>query len=330
MSPLSRHRQPLGFVLLVAVVALVAIFLRQPVLLDSAVTFLYFLLLAASWNLMAGYAGQMSFAHMSFAVIGGYFTAYYADLYELSPLWLMPVAGIVTALLGTLIGAVTLRFRDIFLAIATFAFAGAFQTWSIATSSVTGGMNGMPAPPLFDVMDQTLYCVWLGLGLVVVFYALQWAILSSRWGMFARAVRDREDVARGLGVHTTLVKVAICAYVAFWAGIAGSFYGSYVGLVTPSMGLLANMGLVLAMVVVGGMGTVIGPILGTLLFRFIDFYTRGYGGEYTVLIFALLMLVMMLLARDGITGIIERITARLFGRKQRWATSSASVPSPGE
>ena len=330
MSPLSRHRQPLGFVLLVAVVALVALFLRSPVLLDSAVTFLYFLLLAASWNLMAGYAGQMSFAHMSFAVIGGYFTAYYADLYELSPLWLMPVAGVVTALIGTVIGAVTLRFRDIFLAIATFAFAGAFQTWSIATSSVTGGMNGMPAPPLFDVMDQTLYCVWLGLGLVVVFYALQWAILSSRWGMFARAVRDREDVARGLGVHTTLVKVAICAYVAFWAGIAGSFYGSYVGLVTPSMGLLANMGLVLAMVVVGGMGTVIGPILGTLLFRFIDFYTRGYGGEYTVLIFALLMLVMMLLARDGITGIIERITARLFGRRQRWTTHSASAPSPGE
>jgi branched-chain amino acid transport system permease protein len=323
-----EHRNALAYLALILVALGFATFLRDPVLLDSAVTFLYFLLLAASWNLLAGYAGQMSFAHLSFAVVGGYVTAYFADYYWISPLIVMPLAGLFTALLGLLIGAITLRFRDIFLAIATFAFAGAFQTWSIATSGITGGMNGMPAPPLFDMMDQTLACVWLGLGLVVVFYGLQWAILSSRWGMFARAVRDREDVARGLGVRATFVKVAICAYVAFWAGIAGSYYGGYVGLVTPSMGLLSNMGLVLAMVVVGGIGRVAGPILGTVVFRVIDYYTRGYGGEYTVLIFALLMLAMMLLARDGITGIIDRIAGRLFGRRQRWVETPAA--SAGE
>ncbi|HEX2525745.1 MAG TPA: hypothetical protein VHL31_05510 [Geminicoccus sp.] len=93
------------------------------------------------------------------------------------------------------------------------------------------------------------------------------------------------------------------------------------------MGLLANMGLVLAMVVVGGIGTVTGPILGTIVFRVIDYYARGYGGEYTVLIFALLMLVMMLLARDGITGIIERVKGRLFGRRQRWAAAAPATNS---
>ena len=267
----------------------------------------------------------MSFAHLSFAVVGGYVTAYFADEWWISPLIVMPLAGLFAALLGLIIGAITLRFRDIFLAIATFAFAGAFQSWSIATSGVTGGVNGMPAPPLFDMMDQTQACVWLGLGLMVVFYGLQWAILSSRFGLYARAVRDREDVARGLGVPATLVKVLICSYVAFWAGIAGSYYGGYVGLVTPSMGLLSNMGLVLAMVVVGGMGRVAGPILGTVVFRVIDFYTRGYGGEYTVLIFALLMLAMMLLARDGITGIIDRIIGRVFGRTQRWSATSIAA-----
>lgn len=326
MSSMLEHRNALAYLALIVLAAGVAVFLRDPVLLDTAVTFLYFLLLSASWNLLAGYAGQMSFAHLSFAMAGGYVTAYLADRYWISPLIVMPFAGLFTALLGLLIGAVTLRFRDIFLAIATFAFAGAFQTWSIATSGITGGMNGMPAPPLFDVMDQTLYCVWLGIGLVVLFYGLQWAFLSSRWGLLARAVRDREDVARGLGVRATFVKVAICSYVAFWAGIAGSYYGGYVGLVTPTMGLLANMGLVLAMVVVGGIGTVAGPILGTIVFRVIDYYTRGYGGEYTVLVFAVLMLVMMLVARDGITGIVDRAKARLFGRRQRWA---ATIPAAG-
>jgi branched-chain amino acid transport system permease protein len=328
VSFLREHRNGLAYAALIAVAALAAGFMRDPVLMDTVIAFLYFLMLSASWNLLAGYAGQMSFAHMSFAVIGGYVTAYAADRFAVSPLVVLPAAGIATGLIGFLIGAMTLRFRNIFLAIATFAFAGAFQAWAVATSSVTGGVNGMAAPPLFDVEDQTLDCVWLGLALVVAFYGLQWAILSSRWGIFARAVRDREDVARGLGVRATLVKVVLCSYVAFWAGIAGGYYGSYVGLVTPSMGLLSNMGLVLAMVVIGGMGRVAGPLLGTILFRLIDYYTRGYCGEYTVLIFAALMLAMMLLARDGIMGILDRLAAGMFGRRQRWAAWAANPPVP--
>jgi branched-chain amino acid transport system permease protein len=305
-----------------------AAMLHNPVLLDSAVSLIYFLLLSASWNLMAGYAGQMSFAHMSFAVIGGYVTAFLAERLAVSPILALPAAGLVAALLGALIGLVTLGFRDIFLAIATFAFAGAFQAWAVATTSITGGENGMPAPPLFDMEDQTAACVRFGLGLVVVFYTLQWAILSSRWGVLMRAVRDREEVARGLGLRTVLIKVTVCSYVAFWAGMAGGYLGSYVGLVTPSMGLLSNMGLVLTMVVVGGMGRVVGPLLGTILFRTIDFYTRGYAGEYTMLVFAALMLVMMLVARDGLTGILDRLAARVFGRRQRWH-DAAGTSAPG-
>jgi len=319
---LAGHGGAAGYAALAVLCAIAAATLRDPVLLDATVSLLYFLLLSASWNLMAGYAGQMSFAHLSFAVIGGYVTAFAADRLSISPLLVMPVAGLCTALLGLLLGALTLPFRDIFLAIATFAFAGAFEAWAIATTNVTGGVNGMSAPALFAVEDQTLPCVWLGLALVVLFYGLQWAILSSRWGIFMRAVRDREDVARGLGVRTVLVKILICTYAAFWAGVAGGYYGSYVGLVTPAMGALANMGLVLAMVVVGGMGRVAGPLLGTVLFRVIDFYTRGYGGEYTVLIFAALMLAMMLLARDGLVGVLDRLAARLFGKRQRWAATA--------
>lgn len=330
MSPrTSRDRRAaIGFAALLLICGAVAAGLHDPVLLDAAVSLIYFLLLSASWNLMAGYAGQMSFAHVSFAVIGGYVTASCADRWGVPPLLAMPLAGLVTAVLGLLLGLVTLKFRDVFLAIATFAFAGAFQAWAVATSSVTGGINGMPAAPLFDMEDQTRACVWLGLALVVLFYALQWAILTSRWGLFLRAVRDREAVALGLGLRTVLVKVAVCSYVACWAGIAGGYYGGYVGLVTPSMGLLSNMGLVLAMVVVGGMGRVAGPLLGVLLFRFIDYFTRGYAGEYTVLIFATLMLAMMMLARDGLTGLADRAAARLFARPQRWTEPAVKTPDP--
>jgi branched-chain amino acid transport system permease protein len=300
---------------------------HDPVFLDAAVEFLFYLLLSASWNLMAGYAGQLSFAHMTFAVIGGYVTAGLADGLGVSPLATIPVAGIATALVGTLLGVITLRFRDIYLALATFAFAGAFLAWALATDAITGGSNGMSAPPLFEMEDQTLPSVWLALGLVILFYILQAAILASRWGLFARAVRDREEVARGLGVHTTRVKVLACAYAALWAGIAGGFYGSYVGIVSPSLGLLSTMGLVLAMVVVGGMGRAAGPLLGTLLFRGIDYFTRGYGGQYTVFIFAILMLLAMLFARNGIMGLIDLVLARLGRRKQRWAAGPAAEES---
>lgn len=318
---------------LLALLALGLVFVltvEDPVFIDYGVSFFYFLLLSASWNLLAGYAGQLSFAQMALALAGGYATAGISNSTGMSPLVSMVLAGLVTAAFGLVMGIVTLRFREIYLGLATYAFGGMFASWALAAGDITGGSRGMEVMPLFaDGDNLARYALWLALGLNVAFFAAQWAILSSRWGFMAMAVRDREAVAQGLGVRTTLVKVTFFAFTAFWAGIAGGFYASYVSLVTPAMGSFTNMGLVMAMTVVGGMGSMLGPIFGTFIFRVIDYWTSGYGGEYTSLIFAALMLAAMLFARDGVIGLVARYGGKLMPKRDRWALDRpAEAPKP--
>lgn len=318
MSHASSRARLAAPILVLALGVAFATLVQSAVLLDAAVFFFYFLLLSGSWNLLAGYSGQMSFAHVAFSVGGAYGTAALAANAGLPVFLSIPLAALGTALAGLVIGAITLRFREITFALATFAFAGVFTSWLTGATEWTGGSNGMAVDPLFEG-NQTRAFVWLGLGLAALFFLLQRLILASRWGILMRAVRDREDVARGLGARTTAIKVAVFAYTAFWAGLAGGFYATYVEFITPSIGQLTNMGLVVAMAVVGGMGTAAGPLLGTLLFRVIDYYTRGYGGEFTVLIFAVILLFMMLFMRDGLVGLLERLFRRFGGRRDRWS-----------
>lgn len=312
--------------LAVVAAAALAYLIPSPTVLDAAVYFFYFLMLAASWNLLAGFCGQMSFAHMAFCVTGAYVAASTANVFGLPMAAAVVVGALAAACGGFLVGIFTLRFRDITFSLATFAFAGVLTSWLIGASDITGGSNGMSAPPIFPG-DQARAFVWLGLALSVVFFALQWLLLSSRWGILMRAVRDREPVARGLGVKATQLKVTVFAYTAFWAGLAGGYFAAYTEYVTPTMAGLENMGLVLGMVIVGGIGTVAGPVLGTLVFRFIDFFTRGYGGEYTVFAFALILLVTMLFLRDGAMGLITATLRRIRAPQDRWsARQPASVP----
>lgn len=319
--PLSPEKQNLLVAAaVVGAAACLAYAIVSPTVLDAVVYFFYFLLLAASWNLLAGFCGQMSFAHMAFAVAGAYVAASTANAFELPMAFAILAGALAAAAGGFLVGIFTLRFRDITFSLATFAFAGVLTSWLVGASTLTGGSNGMPAPPLFDG-DQARPFVWLGLGLSVVFFALQALILAGRWGILMRSVRDREPVARGLGVKATCVKIAIFTYTAFWAGLAGGYFAAYTEYVTPTMAGLENMGLVLGMVVVGGIGTVAGPVVGTLIFRVIDFFTRGYGGEYTVFAFALILLVTMLFFHDGVMGVAAALWRRARAPRQRWSES---------
>ncbi len=293
------------------------------VLLDAGVFFFYYLLLAASWNLLAGYSGQMSFMHVAFAVAGAYGTAAIHGWLSL-PVWAsLLAAALLVGIAAVAVGFLTMRFRNITFSLATFAIAGMFVSWLTGASAVTGGNSGLSVDPLLDG-DQTRSFVWIGLALAVSFYAAQASLLTSTWGVLLRAVRDHEEVARGLGVRTTALKIGCFTFAAVWAALAGGFFATYVGFITPSIGTLSNMGLVIAMVVVGGMGRAGGPVVGTLVFRIVDYFTRGYGGEYTVLVFATLLLFMMLFMRDGITGLFDRWFSAMRPRRDRWATPTST------
>jgi len=307
----------------IALVGLIPLFVTDPAVLDLAVLTGYYLLLSASWNLLAGFSGQYSFAHVSLAVVGAYASVFLTNSGHVPALWTIPLAGLATAITGVALGMVCLRTRGIYLSLITFAFAGAFVVWVTGDYTLTGGDNGLISTIFFQGTSRGPF-VWLAFGLVIVYFAAQSFIVRSRLGLFAMALRDDEDVAEGLGVKTRQVRVLVFGYTAFWAGVAGSLYAGYEGIVTPSMGALTEMGLVLSMVIVGGIGHRFGPIVGTVILQAIAYEVRDFGQEYTILIFSSIVVAVMLIARDGIVGLCERLLARVRPARARWSSPRLS------
>lgn len=307
---------------LVALAALFIATVTRPDIQDAAILTCYWLLLAGSWNLLAGFAGQFSFAHIALAVSGGYLTVLVERQLGLGPGIAILVAALLTSLAGFALGLISLRVRGIYLSLITFAFAGVFLVWATADAEHTRGYAGVNAEILFTGIDARPF-LWLGLALVTAYFVCQSLILHGRLGLQAMAIRDREEVAEGLGVRTGRVKVAMFTITAFWAGAAGGFYAGYVGIVSPSAGQLIWMGWVIAMVVIGGMGSALGPIAGVLLVRFVDFEMRSLGSEYETLIFASLLVLFMMFMPNGLVGLGERFLERVRKPRQRWQDAPA-------
>jgi branched-chain amino acid transport system permease protein len=328
VAPRWRIRLPLGLALLAAA-AFVPLQVRDPVYLDLYILGAYYLILAASWNVIAGFAGQISFAHVALASVGAYSSGLLfadPDRLGLPAAIAFVLAGLVAALAGLGLGLVSLRVRGIYFSLITFGFAGAWTVWVAGADGITGGTIGHEVPFLFEEIELTKPAT-VAFALVAAYFLLQSALLDSRLGIEAMAVRDREAVAEGLGIRTVRVKLAIFVYTSFWAGVAGAFYGSYVGIIAPTLSGLDEMALVASIAIIGGFGSRLGPVVGLVLVRWVDYEVRGTGeAEYTTLIVAALTVAIMLFARDGIVGLGQAAWRR--ARPQaRWLDEPPPEPA---
>lgn len=299
-----------------ALIPLIISFYASQSILDVLVMSGYYLLLAASWNLLAGFAGQYSFAHVGLATAGAYITVV-LEAYGVSAMAAVPIAAMLTALVGGVLGVISIRMQGIYLALVTLAFSGAFIVIVTSTHGLTGGSSGHSAQFIFEGHSLKQY-VLVMLGVVTLYFVCQSLLLDSRLGLQIRATAEGETIAEGLGVRTARVKVAMFAYTAFWAGSAGSLLVGYIGLVSPSMGSFEDMGLIIAIAVIGGFGKAHGAIIGVIVVQIITYNVRGMGGEYTMLVFSSLLIAILYFARDGLSGIIEGMMAHLKPAKQRW------------
>lgn len=309
-----HHIVPLLFAL--GGVALASLGLR-PVLADLLILSVYYLLLAGSWNLLAGFAGQYSFAHVGLATAGAYGTAaliHGAGLPGWTGFVLMPPA---VALLGLGLGLIAMRVRGVQLPLITFAFAGAFAVFLAAASGLTGGSMGMQIPKLVAGFDRSPYLILGGL-LIALFFVVQNWVIDGRLGLFMQAVRDNEDVAHGMGVGILRVKLAAFAVTAALAGLAGAFYANYVSVLAPTMLSMGEMGFVVAMAVIGGLGHRYGALVGVALIRIIEYTVRGFGAEYTLVIITGLALLVVLFFREGILAFASQILPKPGRRAPRW------------
>jgi branched-chain amino acid transport system permease protein len=276
------------------------------------VTSLYYVVLAIGWNLLAGYTGQFSLAHHTFAGIGAYTSALLV-LYARVPILAGIAAGVVVAAaIGYGLGSLCLRMRAIYLALATWAFAESVRLLITVEYGITRGDLGLATPFLFATPRPTAYYyVFLALGLAAILAARE--IVDSRIGAYMRAIRDDEEAAAVMGVDTFKWKRFVFAASAVFAAVAGGFQGHYVGLLSPTPMKFNEMAMVIIMVIVGGLRTFAGPIVGAVLIEVLSEALRTWG-EIRMVLFALVVIVIARGYPSGLTGLARQLGARLASR----------------
>jgi branched-chain amino acid transport system permease protein len=268
----------------------------------------YFAILALAWNLLAGYTGQFSLAPAAFAMLGGYTTAL-LDHYWQVPLAVgIPAAVVVTAIFGAILGKLVLNLSGPYLSLTTLAFAEIARVVIGNSHEFTRGDQGMHVATLSE-SRLVYYYVFLGT-LVVILAGLYW-LLRGRIGRFMTAVRDDPVGAGSRGIGVVRIKmIAFCTSCGL-CGLAGSLYGTFSQLVSPELGLLQQTGLVLSMVVIGGMGSLTGALLGAVIVYLGSEWLRSFG-NIQIIVFALLVILFARYVPGGLWGLLS---ARLKGRR---------------
>ncbi len=286
-----------------ALLALVPLIMSDRYWLGVLIVSLYFVMLASGWNLLAGFTGQFSLAPAAFGMLGAYATALSWKYGEFAPVLGILVAILATGLLGFLLGKLVLRLQGPYLALTTLSFAEIARLLIFNSYAITNGDLGMRVPALVEGRIEIYYVFVVAVALVQLVLYL---FLRSRAGFFLAAIRDDEIGARSRGVNTVLWKTIAFTLSSAICGFSGALYAHFAMLVTPELGLLLQTGIVVSMVVIGGMGSLVGPVLGGLLVYLTSEALRDLGGWHLV-IFALLVIVFGRFLRSGLWGVFTRL-----------------------
>jgi branched-chain amino acid transport system permease protein len=299
----------------------------------------YMLALAQYWNLLAGYAGLISVGQQAFVGLGGYMLFALTVMAGLDPLLAIVVAGAIAGLLALPTAFVVFRLRGAYFAIGTWVVAEVYRL-VLAQWKQLGGGTGTSLPPditntvfgiewvkaLFDVRtsaarDMILY--WTALALAAGTILAVYLILRSRYGLALAAIRDSEPAAASAGVDNFRTKLSVYVATAAGTGMVGGLIYLQKARISPdsAFAVLDWTAYVILIVVIGGIGTIEGPIIGVLVFYVLQSYLAGYGTWYLILLGALAILIM-LFAPKGIWGYVSERTGLVLFPVHRKLESS--------
>lgn len=266
-------------------------------------------------DILMGYAGQISLGHAGFFGLGAYGVAILTTRYDWPPVAALLVAMILPGLVAALIGRTTLKLRELYLALGTIGFGILIHTLFSEGGALTGGPSGIGGIPYlslgglaFDSDFKFFYLVWV-IALLVLIGTRN--LIRSRTGRALRAIRESEYAAQTTGIDSSLLKFKAFIFSALLAGLAGGLYAFYVTFISPSpFGFHTSVQLVL-MAVLGGLGTQMGPLLGAALVISLGELLRwaiplalpGAGGEYEIIFFGLILVIMVIYRPRGLGSI---------------------------
>jgi branched-chain amino acid transport system permease protein len=309
------------FFLFLVLVALPLFLHTNQYVMQILVMCLIWSVVAASWDLIMGFAGIFSFGQVAFFVLGGYGGAILTEVLGISPWFGILLGGCVAGLVGILVGLPCLRLKGPYVALVTFAFHMLLEPLlksDIGRALGSGGTQGLLGITPFSLGGYEFSSLemvpWYYTALILSFisFLVIYKIIHSTWGLAFVALRDAEVFAKSLGVNDFKYKLMVFGLSAFLAGAIGAFYGTFVGVLsTRILGLDVFLTL-MVMLVVGGIGRFPGALIGALLVSFVSEMLRP-AGVYRGLIFGAMVVLLILLLPQGITGLLSS-----SGKAGRW------------
>ena len=323
-SNMNRTLKELGGIaLFVAVVACVPLVTDSGVTLNFVMMALYAALLAQAWNILGGFGGQFSFGHALFFGTGAYIQAIAQLQFGLNP-WLaltLAVAG--SGAIGLVVGALTFRYglKGSYFALVTLAFAEVFRILALSVPFTGAGVGLMI--PLSESFANMQFAsrkgyLYLMLGFVAVALLVTWWLKHSRFGAYLQAVRDNEDAARAIGVNPFNVKLAAIGLSGALMGAGGAFYVQVFQYIDPGIAFGPGTSVeALVAAIVGGIGTLWGPVLGAVVLHVLADITRNMFGQLpgiNMVIYGVVLVLIVMFLPCGIGGITASVKT-FFSKK---------------
>ncbi len=309
-GPKVLYRRLMGLSIFGFLVLILPLVFRDPYYLELLFLCHYYVMLACSWDLLTGFTGNVNFGH-AFFVAGAGFGGALLNLHLGWGPWLtLPTGGLIAALCGLLVGSFTLRLRGPYFAAVTFCFAALLYKWIMIRYEIFGGEEGLSG---IDWLTETALGNYYFSGILMLAVILFLYLLSkSSFGLILRSIGENEVASEGSGINTTFYKIVAFMISAFIAGIAGTMYGHAQMHVGPEMAHDSLSGLVLIMAVVGGMGSIIGPIIGAYVLTLANESLR-FMGQFRLLIYSSAVVAVILFAPKGLLDILTSGFRHILG-----------------
>lgn len=291
-----------------AVSVLLGVFLQNDYLLHILVMVLMYAILASSLNLIVGYVGEFPLGHVAFFGLGAYTVALLSTPAVGLPLAAtIPLAALVAAAFGWLIGRITLRLNGPFFVIITLAFAEVLRllagNW-VALTNGPMGIAGIPHPAVFDMLPWLAGkrgFVMLGVALLAITFFVGYRLVYSSAGRAAVTLRENRYVAQSVGIDPFRYSMFVFVVAAFLAGLSGAYYATYISFVGPEVFSFPFTATMIIIVLLGGKGSLIGPVLGAVIVTLLEAYLREFN-ELRLSLFGLIVMAVVLFAPDGVMG----------------------------
>lgn len=276
------------------------------------VSALIFVVLGLGLNITVGLAGLLDLGYIAFFAVGSYTYALLSKHFDLGFWTCLPLGGLMGMLFGIVLGFPILRLRGDYLAIVTLGFGSITKIVLENWDSVFGGaagIAGIPRPDFFgielDGREKAVYTYYIVLALVGLTIFVTNRLKNSRIGRAWMALREDEIASVAMGVDMARTKLSAYALGAFWAGLVGVVFAAHNNFINPDSFTFMDSAMILAMVVLGGMGSILGVIIASLALKLLPEYLRAFA-EYRMLIFGLVMVLMMIFRPQGLINNMRR------------------------